>query len=144
MEASKNIDAQIRGLNDWRGPRMTQLRGLIHSAVPGVEETFKWMGTACFEKGGILTTLEPYKGWIKMTFLHGAALPDPKKVFNSELAGNARRAIKLEEKDKLNAAAFKGLIKAAAAYYVDKAKAGKMAPKPKAKPAAAKGAKRSK
>src|SRR4051812_37829524 len=116
MDASKNIDAQIRGLADWRGGRMSELRGLIHAAVPGVEETFKWMGTACFEKGGILTTIEPYKNVIKLPFLHGAALADPKKVFNAELAGNARRAIKLEEKDKLNAAAFKGLIKAAAAY----------------------------
>lgn len=128
MDASKTIDKQIAGLMDWRGERMAEVRALIHQAIPDVEETWKWMGSACFEKGGLLCVLNPHKGAVRITFLHGAALPDPAKVFNAELEGNARRAIRLTEKDKLKAAPFKALVKAAAAYYVDKAKAGKKAP----------------
>ena len=122
MSASTMIDKQIASLKDWRGKKMSEARKLIHQAVPDVTETWKWMGTACFEKCGVLTTLEPYKGWLKLTFLHGADLPDPGKLFNSELEGRQRRAIRITENDKLKAMPFKALIRAATAYYATKPK----------------------
>src|SRR5262245_22181629 len=112
MDASQKISEQIASLGDWRGQRMAEVRKLIHQALPKVEETWKWMGSGCYEQGGLICVMNPHKGVVRITFLHGAALPDPKKVFNAELEGNARRAIKLTEKDKLNAAAFKALVKA--------------------------------
>ena len=44
---------------------------------------------------------------MKLTFARGASLDDPKKLFNSSLEGNARRAIDLREGDKIDEAAFK-------------------------------------
>jgi hypothetical protein len=105
------------------------MRGLIHEAVPGVVESWKWMGTPVWEHGGILCTGESYKSWVKLTFLKGASLEDPAKLFNSSLDGNARRAIDIREGEAVDAEAFKALIRAAAALNT----AARAKPKAKAK-----------
>ena len=109
------IDRRIAELGDWRGETLARVRKLIHEAVPGVEETWKWRGVPVWEKHGILTTGETYKDKVKLTFARGASLEDPKKRFNSSLEGNARRALDLFEGDVLDEAAFKALVRAAAA-----------------------------
>ena len=114
--ASAKIDERIAQLDDWRGERLAQVRKLIHEADPEVEEEWKWMGTPTFSHFGVVCTAEHYKQWVKFTFAKGASLPDPKKLFNASLDGNVRRAIDLREGDKLDAAAFKALFKAAVAF----------------------------
>ena len=109
------IDRRIAELGDWRGETLARVRRLIHEAVPGVEETWKWRGVPVWEKHGILTTGETYKDKVKLTFARGASLEDPKKLFNSSLEGNARRALDLFEGDALDEAAFKALVREAAA-----------------------------
>ena len=113
--ASALIDLRIAELGDWRGEALARLRSLIHEAVPGVEETWKWRGVPVWEKDGILTTGETYKDKVKLTFAKGASLADPKKLFNSSLDGNVRRALDLFEGDELDEAAFKALVQEAAA-----------------------------
>ena len=108
------IDRRIAELGDWRGETLARVRKLIHEAVPGVEETWKWRGVPVWEKDGILTTGETYKDKVKLTFARGASLEDPKKLFNSSLEGNARRALDLFEGDALDEAAFKALVREAA------------------------------
>ena len=108
------IDRRIAELGDWRGETLARVRRLIHEAVPGVEETWKWRGVPVWEKHGILTTGETYKDKVKLTFARGASLEDPKKLFNSSLDGNARRALDLFEGDALDEAAFKALVREAA------------------------------
>ena len=108
------IDRRIAELGDWRGETLARVRKLIHEAVPGVEETWKWRGVPVWEKHGILTTGETYKDKVKLTFAKGASLEDPKKLFNSSLEGNARRALDLFEGDALDEAAFKALVREAA------------------------------
>ena len=108
------IDRRIAELGDWRGETLARVRRLIHEAVPGVEETWKWRGVPVWEKHGILTTGETYKDKVKLTFARGASLEDPKKLFNSSLEGNARRALDLFEGDALDEAAFKALVREAA------------------------------
>ena len=108
------IDRRIAELGDWRGETLARVRKLIHEAVPGVEETWKWRGVPVWEKHGILTTGETYKDKVKLTFARGASLEDPKKLFNSSLEGNARRALDLFEGDTLDEAAFKALVREAA------------------------------
>ena len=112
--ASALIDQRIAELGDWRGEALARLRSLIHEAVPGVEETWKWRGVPVWEKGGIITTGETYKDKVKLTFARGASLEDSKKLFNSSLEGNARRALDLFEGDTLDEAAFKALVREAA------------------------------
>ena len=108
------IDRRIAELGDWRGETLARVRRLIHEAVPGVEETWKWRGVPVWEKDGILTTGETYKDKVKLTFARGASLEDPEKLFNSSLDGNARRALDLFEGDTLDEAAFKALVREAA------------------------------
>ena len=108
------IDRRIAELGDWRGETLARVRRLIHDAVPGVEETWKWRGVPVWEKDGILTTGETYKDKVKLTFARGASLDDPEKLFNSSLEGNARRALDLFEGDVLDEAAFKALVREAA------------------------------
>lgn len=119
-EASALIDGRIAALNDWRGQTLARVRALIHEAIPGVEETWKWRGVPVWEHNGILCTGETYKAAIKLTFAKGAALPDPTGLFNASLEGGTRRAIDIPQGASLDPAAFKALIQAAAALNAQK------------------------
>ncbi len=113
--ASANITKRIQELGDWRGETLAHVRQLIHDADPDIEEEWKWRGVPVWSHDGIVCTGESYKQIVKLTFARGASIKDPKKLFNSSLEGNARRAIDLREGEKINEAAFKQLIRAAAA-----------------------------
>jgi hypothetical protein len=113
--ASAFIDARINELGDWRGKTLAHLRKLIHDADPEIQEEWKWRGTPVWSHDGIVCTGESYKQVVKLTFARGASLEDPKKLFNSSLEGNVRRAIDIHEGEKVNEAAFKQLIRAAVA-----------------------------
>jgi hypothetical protein len=113
--ASRLIDARIAELGDWRGETLERMRTLIHEADADVVEEWKWMGTPVWSHDGGICTGETYKEVVKLTFFKGASLKDPKKLFNSSLEGNTRRAIDIRQGEKLDAAAFKALIRAAVA-----------------------------
>ena len=113
--ASANITKRIEELGDWRGDSLAHVRKLIHDADPEIQEEWKWMGTPVWSHDGIVCTGESYKEVVKLTFARGASIKDPKKLFNSSLEGNTRRAIDLREGGKINEADFKQLIRAAVA-----------------------------
>jgi len=113
--ASARIDEKIIELGDWRGKMLAFVRALIHAADPEIVEEWKWMGTPVFSHGSIVCTAETYKSHVKLTFAKGAELPDPSGLFNSSLDGNVRRAIDIQEGDKVSEAALKDLIRAAVA-----------------------------
>ena len=113
--ASANITRRIEELADWRGQTLAHVRQLIHDADPGIEEGWKWRGTPVWSHDGGVCTGESYKAVVKLTFFRGASIEDPKKLFNSSLEGNTRRAIDLREGEKIDEAAFKQLIRAAVA-----------------------------
>ncbi|MDQ2878817.1 MAG: DUF1801 domain-containing protein [Pseudomonadota bacterium] len=109
------IDARIKELGDWRGEMLARLRALIRDAVPGVTEEWKWRGVPVWEQDGIICTGETYKTLVKLTFLKGAAIDDPARLFNSSLDGNTRRAIDFHEGAAIDEAALTALFRAAAA-----------------------------
>ena len=113
--ASANITKRIQELGDWRGETLAHVRQLIHDADPDIQEEWKWRGVPVWSHDGIVCTGESYKQVVKLTFARGAAIKDPKKLFNSSLEGNVRRAIDIREGEKINEAAFKQLIRAAVA-----------------------------
>lgn len=113
--ASKLISEKIAGLGDWRGHTLARMRALIIEADPDVLEEWKWMGTPVWSHDGGICTGETYKAVVKLTFFQGAALKDPAKLFNSSLEGNTRRAIDIREGEKIDATAFKALVRAAVA-----------------------------
>lgn len=117
--ASQKITERIHELGDWRGERLAEIRALIHEADPDVVEEWKWMGTPVWSHDGIVCTGESYKQVVKLTFAKGASLADPKKLFNSSLDGNVRRAIDLREQDRLDGPAFRALFLEAVAYNRD-------------------------
>ena len=133
--ASALIDARIKSLADWRGKMLAKVREIIHAADPEIVEEWKWAketspGVPVFSHGGIVCTGETYKNAVKLTFAKGASLKDPKRLFNSSLEGNVRRAIDIHEGEKINEDALKDLIRAAVALNIE----GKNKQKPKAKP----------
>ena len=111
---SRLIDERIGELEDWRGKTLARVRALIKQAIPEVAEEWKWRGVPVWSHDGIICTGETYKNVVKLTFMKGASLEDPSRLFNSSLEGNARRAIDLHEGDELNETAFKALVRAAA------------------------------
>jgi len=112
--AAELIDAKIAVLNDWRGETLARVRRLILEADPNIVEEWKWGGPV-WSRGGIICTGETYKAAVKTTFARGAALADPKGLFNSSLDGGVRRAIDFRQGEAIDEAAFKALIRAAVA-----------------------------
>src|SRR4051794_10437500 len=110
---SKLIDGRIKELGDWRGDMLATVRKLIKDADPKVVEEWKWRGGPPWYHHGVICTGETYKSIVKVTFAKGAQLKDPKKLFNSSLEGNVRRAIDIHENEKLDEAAFKALVREA-------------------------------
>jgi hypothetical protein len=110
------IDARIKELGDWRGETLSRVRSLIKKAVPDVVEEWKWRGVPVWSHNGIICTGESYKNVVKLTFAKGAKLEDPKRLFNSSLDGNTRRAIDLHEGEQIDETAFQALIREAVAF----------------------------
>jgi hypothetical protein len=128
QSASELIDKRIAELGDWRGETLSRMRELIKEADPDVVEELKWVkptnpGTPTWSHDGIICTGESYKSIVKLTFAKGASLKDPAKLFNSSLGGNTRRAIDIHEGEKVDAGAFKALIRAAVALNASGGKA---------------------
>jgi hypothetical protein len=128
QSASKRIDKRIAELGDWRGETLSRMRKLIKQADPDVVEEVKWVkptnpGVPTWSDDGIICTGETYKSVVKLTFAKGASLKDPAKLFNSSLEGNTRRAIDIHEGEKVDAGAFKALIRAAVALNTSGGKA---------------------
>lgn len=136
-EASKRISQRIADLGDWRGATLARMRKLIIEADPAVVEEWKWVkptypGVPVWSHDGIICTGETYKDKVKLTFAKGASLKDPKRLFNSSLDGNVRRALDIAEGEQVDATAFKALIREAVALNsAGKAKTAKKKPKAK-------------
>src|SRR5262249_43081411 len=116
MNPSERIDQLIAGIKDWRGKTFANIRKSILEADREIIEEWKWMGSPVWSRDGIIAVANAHKGKVKLTFAYGASLPDPDKLFNAGLEGNARRAIDFFEGDKINERALKNLVRAAVDY----------------------------
>ena len=112
--ASRLIDQRIRELRGWRGETLARMRALILEADPEMIEEWKWSNPV-WSHHGIVCTGEAYTKIVKLTFARGASIADPSRLFNSSLEGNTRRAIDIHEGEKVDARAFKALVKASVA-----------------------------
>ncbi|MGF6754369.1 DUF1801 domain-containing protein [Paraburkholderia sp. GAS42] len=137
MNPSERIDELIAALTDWRGKTFASIRKSILAADREIIEEWKWMGSPVWSHDGMIAVANAHKNKVKLTFAHGASLPDPDKLFNAGLEGNARRAIDFFEGDKLNELALKNLVRAAVDYnqikLKKKASASTQAKVPKSK-----------
>ncbi|HEY4201509.1 MAG TPA: DUF1801 domain-containing protein [Devosiaceae bacterium] len=122
MEPSERIDHLIAELTDWRGRTLAHVRKLILAADSQITEEWKWMGSPVWERDGIIAVGNAHKDKVKLTFSHGASLPDPDKLFNNGLNGKVWRAIDILENDQIPEDALQTLVRAAIAYNQDKPK----------------------
>jgi hypothetical protein len=116
MNPSERIDQLIAGITDWRGKTLASVRKTILEADREIIEEWKWMGSPVWSRGGIIAVGNAHKDKVKLTFAHGASLPDPDKLFNAGFGGKVWRAIDLFEGDKINERALKNLVRAAVDY----------------------------
>jgi len=116
MNPSERIDELIAELTDWRGKTLASIRKTILEADRDIIEEWKWKGSPVWSRDGIIAVGNAHKDKVKLTFSHGASLPDPAKLFNAGLGGNAWRAIDFFEGDKINERALKNLVRAAVDY----------------------------
>lgn len=112
LTASQKIDNLLNELGDWRGELLARLRTLILETLPELSEDWKWETPVWVCKGNVVAG-GIFKDHVKLNFFKGASLPDPKKLFNAGLDAKATRAIDFFEKDKVNEAALKELVRAA-------------------------------
>src|SRR5579864_7385630 len=122
MNPSERIDELIAKLTDWRGTTFASIRKSILEADREIVEEWKWRGSPVWSREGIIAVANAHKDKVKLTFAHGASLPDPDKLFNAGLAGNAWRAIDFFEGDEINQRALKNLVRAAVDYNQTKSK----------------------
>lgn len=133
MNPSERIDQLIAGLTDWRGKTLASVRKCFLDADPEIVEEWKYMGSPVWYRDGAIAVGNAHKEKVKVTFSHGAKLPDPDKLFNATLGGGTWRAIDYLEGDKVNTVALKKLIRAAIAYNQSKPKKKAAAKKATAK-----------
>jgi hypothetical protein len=113
VNPSERIDRLIARLADWRGRALAGLRKSILGADREIVEEWKWMGSPVWSRDGMIAVGNAHKDKVKLTFLHGASLPDPEKLFNAGLGGGAWRAIDLFEGDAIDERALQDLVRAA-------------------------------
>jgi hypothetical protein len=142
MNAAEQIDKLIARTADWRGETLASIRKTILEADNEIKEEWKWMGSPVWSRDGIIAVGNPHKGKVKLTFMYGAKLADPDRLFNAGLEGNERRSIDFFEGDKVHARALKDLVRAAIEY--NQTKKAKKAPAAKKVAKTAKAGKASK
>jgi hypothetical protein len=118
MNPSERIDQLIAGLTDWRGKTLASIRKIILEADREIIGEWKWMGSPVWSHDGRIAVGNAHKNKdkVKLTFSHGASLPDPDKLFNASLGGNAWRAIDLCEGNKIDERALRNFVRAAVDY----------------------------
>ena len=125
MKPSEQIDQLIAGLTDWRGKMLVNIRKIILDADPEIIEEWKWMGSPCWSRDGLICVANAHKDKVKLTFSQGASIADPDKLFNNGLDGKQWRAIDIRENDKINKQSLKILIRSAVDYNQTKVKTAK-------------------
>lgn len=116
MNPSERIEELIAGLTDWRGETLAGVRKSILAADQEIIEEWKWMGSPVWSRNGIIAVGNAHKDKVKLTFAHGASLPDPDKLFNAGFGGNVWRAIDFFEGNKINERALTNLVRATIDY----------------------------
>lgn len=78
----KRIDAYIAKSNDFAKPVLNHIRGLVHKACPGVEETIKW-GFPHFDYKGSFCSMAAFKEHCAFNFWKSKLMKDPQRILET-------------------------------------------------------------
>jgi hypothetical protein len=113
MDATEQINRYIESIDDWRGTMLAHLRAVIAEGDSRLSEAWKWDTPVWTRNGKNVCSISAFKDHVKINFFKGAALDDPRGLFNAGLDAKAMRSIDLYEGDQIDAQALKELVHSA-------------------------------
>jgi hypothetical protein len=78
----------------WQAEICTQIRQVIHQAVPEIEERLQYSKPHFLKNGKYACVLGTAKGWVSFTIFNATALVTPEGLFESSDTGD-RKTIKI-------------------------------------------------
>lgn len=124
--ASQQIDDIIEQYGGWKGDLLRDLRAVITAVDPNITEEIKWKmasrpeGLPVWSHQGIVCFAETWKYNVKLLFVKGVRLSDPKGLFNARLKSSTIRAIEFHEGDAIDEAGLSLLVAEALSINVQK------------------------
>jgi hypothetical protein len=96
------VDAYLDGLPEWQKTICSQVRDLVHSADPEVEETIKRTVQPYFVLEGNICALLATKDHVNVFLYDGAIVPDPEGIITAGHDNKTARAIALYRDQEIN------------------------------------------
>ncbi|GAB4583743.1 DUF1801 domain-containing protein [Nocardia sp. IFM 10818] len=100
------VDAYIDALPEWQQRICHEVRDLVHSADPEVEETIKRTVQPYFVLQGNICALLAAKTHVNVFLYDGAIVPDPEGIITGGHDNKTARTVAVKEGEKLNAPAL--------------------------------------
>ena len=110
-QPDSRVDAYIDALPPWQGEICQEVRELVHTADPEVEETIKRSVQPYFVLQGNIAALQATKDHVNV-FLYDPIAPDPEGIITSGHDNKTGRAIAYREGETINERALLALLRA--------------------------------
>lgn len=115
MNIDEKVTGFIKSYGDWRSKRLDELRRIINSSGPELEQDFKW-GVPVWTYGGMVCAISAFKDHVKINFFKGAYLTDSNGLFNSGLDSKEHRSINIAQDDKIDSSDVAELVRQAVKF----------------------------
>jgi hypothetical protein len=106
FESDPRVDAYIEALPAWQQAICREVRALVHSADPAVEETIKRTRQPYFVLQGNICALLATKDHVNVFLYDGAIVPDPEGIITAGHANKTARTVAVRQGETLNAPAL--------------------------------------
>jgi hypothetical protein len=105
------VDAYIDALPEWQRQICREVRDLVHSADPEVEETIKRTRQPYFVLQGNVCALLAAKDHVNVFVYDGGIAPDPAGIITAGHDNTTARTVGFREGEKINATALVTLFR---------------------------------
>jgi hypothetical protein len=105
------VDAYLDRLPAWQREIGSQVRDLVHSADPDVEETIKRTVQPYFVLDGNICALLAAKDHVNVFLYDGAIVPDPDGIITAGHDNKTARMIAIREDEKINERALVAMFR---------------------------------
>jgi hypothetical protein len=104
------VDDYINALPEWQQDICRQVRDLVHSADPEVEETIKRTVRPYFVLQGNVCALLAAKDHVNVFLYDGAIVPDPEGIITAGHDNKTARTVAFKQGEKINKRALKRMF----------------------------------